>query len=495
MSRHHQKRRRQSPSSTIIYVPDRDSDTYIPPRQTERREKSCLTWLKLALGAFIPLAIGICTVVITVQQQHNEDRRFQQTQDNENRRREQDQQQADSLHYQNVYSHYIVDISNSIFKQQNQTTIFVDNRSRLDYIRSQTLTTLVDLDCQRKTWLFEFLYENKLLPSRDQSISMNLQNTNFSCITLKDTISKKFVFKGLALSSVDLNNASFIKCLFLDCVDFSDSSMGHIRLIQSSFYCFNETTLFKRAMLSHANFYRVFLYNVSFDGADLTYANFTSAVFNGKIVLTGTDLAFTTFKDVVVEDSFSMIIANANMTGASFLEDKSLTKAMSQGQIDIMNVILPNGTWLLNETRNWIENGNAETNYTSLGIPNWQELSSSPDTILPTLSVIHLNESSSEAECHLSFNTKCQGGVTQVRLYSFTSSPSFPEPSVFLINGTDQLYWQKRTISEKIRFDVESVVVEIERSNHTGLCYIDNIEFYVRRSGKQKREVTDTYRV
>ncbi|CAF4462083.1 unnamed protein product, partial [Adineta steineri] len=117
-------------------------------RQTERHEKPYMTWLNLALSAFIPLAIGVGTVVITMQQQHNEDRRFQQIQDNEYRRHEQDQQQADSLHYQNVYSHYITDISNSIFKQQNQTTIFVDNRTRLDYIRSQTLTTLVDLDCQ-----------------------------------------------------------------------------------------------------------------------------------------------------------------------------------------------------------------------------------------------------------------------------------------------------------------------------------------------------------
>ncbi|CAF4337584.1 unnamed protein product, partial [Adineta steineri] len=56
-----------------------------------------------------------------------------------------------------------------------------------------------------------------------------------------------------------------------------------------------------------------------------------------------------------------MIITNANMTGASIMEHEWFTEAMSKGQIEIMNVILPNGTWLLNETRNWIENGNAET--------------------------------------------------------------------------------------------------------------------------------------
>jgi hypothetical protein len=162
--------------------------------------------------------IGIGTVVITLQQQKNEDRRVQQTQDNEDRRfqqtqenedrrrnqdqhianwtREQDQQQADNLHYQNVYSRYIIDISNSIFKQQIYTATFADNRTRFDYIRSQTLTALVDLDCQRKTWLFEFLHENQLLPSLLQSTSLKLQGANLSCITFKSTNSKIFQFYG-----------------------------------------------------------------------------------------------------------------------------------------------------------------------------------------------------------------------------------------------------------------------------------------------------------
>ena len=373
MSRHHPNRGRQPSPSTIIHVKDRDSDLRIPPRQTEQRESRSLTWVTLALGALIPLAIGIGTVVITVQQQKNEDRRFQQTQDNEDRRRnqdqhianwtrEQDQQQADNLHYQNVYSHFVIDISNSIFKQQNHTTTFVDNRTRLDYIRSQTLIALVDLDCQRKTWLFEFLHKNQLLPSFLHLTSMKLQGANFSCITLKSTNSKRFEFKGLVLASVALTNASFIDCYFSNGFDFSDSSMEHINLIQSKFSCIDGTTRFERAMLSHANFYGVVLCNVSFNGADLSYANFTAVTFHGTINLTGTDLAFTTFKDVILLDAFFVIITNANMTGASTLEDGWFHRALSQGQIEIANVILPNGTWLWNETKNWIRNGNAEKN-------------------------------------------------------------------------------------------------------------------------------------
>jgi len=361
MRRHDHSQRRRSPSPpTIIHVTDRDSDTTTPARQTGRRETCCLTWSNLALGALIPLMIGIGTVVITLQQQKNEDRRRDQDQHIANWTREQDQQQTDNLHYQNVYSRYIIDISNAIFKQQNYTATFVDSDARFGYIRSQTLTALVDLDCQRKTWLFEFLHENQLLPSLLQSTSLKLQGANLSCITVKSTISKTYKFYGLKLPSVDLENGSFIKCSFFDGVNFTGSSMENITFTQSIFNCSDGKTRFEHAMMSHTNFYDAYLCNVSFNGTDLSYADFTKAVFQGTFDLTGTDLAFTTFKDVGVYADFSMIINNANMTGASILEDEWFNRARYQGQIEMMNVILPNGTWLWNETINLIQNGNAE---------------------------------------------------------------------------------------------------------------------------------------
>jgi uncharacterized protein YjbI with pentapeptide repeats len=332
-----------------------------PVRQTGR-ETCCLTWSNLALGALIPLMIGIGTVVITLQQQKNEDRRRDQDQHIANRMREQDQQQADNLHYQNVYSRYIIDISNAIFKQQSYTETFVDNRTRFDYIRSQTLTALVDLDCQRKTWLFEFLHENQLLPSLLQSTSLKLQGANLSCITLKSTNSKTYEFYGLELPSVDLENASFINCNFRDGSNFNGSSMENIKFTQSLFLFNDGKNRFEHAMLSQSNFYGAVLCNVSFNRADLSYANFTAAAFLRTIDLTGTDLAFTTFKDVGMRADFSMIITDANMTGASILEYEWFNRAMYQGQIEMMNVILPNGTWLWNETINLIQNGDAEKN-------------------------------------------------------------------------------------------------------------------------------------
>ncbi len=51
----------------------------------------------------------------------------------------------------------------------------------------------------------------------------------------------------------------------------------------------------------------------------------------------------------------------------------------------------------------------------------------------------------------------------------------------FFVNGTDQLYWQKQTISGQIPGNTIYIVLAIERTDHRGLCYVDNIELYVRR--------------
>jgi hypothetical protein len=116
-----------------------DLSTITPPseRPPSRREQRCLSWSNIALGALIPLAIGIFAVVQFLQQQKIDDQRRTQDQqianltrikdielanltriqdrEFEGKRRDQDQQQADELHYQNVYKTYIEDISNAIF--------------------------------------------------------------------------------------------------------------------------------------------------------------------------------------------------------------------------------------------------------------------------------------------------------------------------------------------------------------------------------------------
>ena len=112
---------------------------------------------------------------------------------------------------------------------------------------------------------------------------------------------------------------------------------------------------------------------------------------------------------------------------------------------------------------------------------------------------------SSEVEYHLSFDIAgCQGGCLLIVLTIFSSATT-PSQSgkplfwfishlrlislfhlVFCVNGTDELHWQKRAISERIRVNTDVIQAEIARVEHKGLCYVDNVEFYVRRSGSKK---------
>lgn len=122
-----------------------------------------------------------------------------------------------------------------------------------------------------------------------------------------------------------------------------------------------------------------------------------------------------------------------------------------------------------------------------------------------SLSEIKVFIQSSEGEYHLSFDIAgCQGGCVLIVLTIY-SSITIPFESgissfcfighlrlislfhlVFCVNGTDQLHWQKRTISERISNDTDVIQAEITRRGHTGLCYLDNVEFYVRRSISKK---------
>jgi uncharacterized protein YjbI with pentapeptide repeats len=376
---------------------DKPTSVSIPPpseNSPSRRETRCLTWSNVFLDAMIPLMIGIFTIVAFVLQQQNEDRRREQDQlignltrqkdmdlanltrqqDHhfEEDRRAQDQHQADDLHYQEVFKSYIEDISDALFKQQTDKT-FINNQTLLSYIRSKTLIALEELDCGRKTRLFVFLCENVLLPrivqfNNGTNLSLDLSSANLSYISLKRSLYKRFIFDSLCLSSVDLTNASFIGCEFLNGVNFSDSVMENAKFTNSRFECSLDTVSgthisFDRAVLTGADFRGSFLCDISFTGTDLSNANFSNVCFQGKVHFEGANLTNTDFFKSRRLSVFSMDIVNSNMIGAIFSSD--LNTAIRLGNIYMNNVILPNGTWSMNQS-NLIFNGNAEVNVSFL---------------------------------------------------------------------------------------------------------------------------------
>lgn len=98
MNANHQRRQRQtslslSPAMDVTGSVSDNARNF--KAQSRRCDRRCLKWSNVALEALIPLMIGVGTAVITLQQQKNEDRRFQQLQDNEDRRFRQTQDNED----------------------------------------------------------------------------------------------------------------------------------------------------------------------------------------------------------------------------------------------------------------------------------------------------------------------------------------------------------------------------------------------------------------
>ena len=341
-------------------------------------DSSCLIWTNVALAALIPLMIGIATVVITVQQQKNEGERrnhdLQIARDN----REQDQRQADELYLQDVYKTYIQDVSSTLFiDQQNANFSSIENQSKLAYVRSQTLTALDELDAQRKTRLFLFLYENSLLPrisssnENDNEISLVLSRANLANINLANIRSNRLQFKRLSLPSVDLTNSSFIGCDFIDGVDFRDSAMDNVKFNASDFRCRKVyldvdspleeiSAFFNDATLVRADFAAAQLCDISFKGVKMAYSNFSRTRFWGRFDIIGTDLRYADFRGSRILAPMFITIENTNMIDAQ-LDNSAFQLATIEGRLRMMNVILPNGTWIVNDM-NVISNGNAEQN-------------------------------------------------------------------------------------------------------------------------------------
>ena len=335
----------------------------------KKKSGKWLAWTNIALGALIPLSIGIGTVVITIVQQKNEDQRKNQERELDDRRyvldqlianlsREQDQQAAETLHYQSVYRSYIQDISSKLYTQQlssagYQASFFVNDSTKFLYLRSQTLTVLRDLDWERRTEVFLFLYYNQLLPriGGQPSDSLDLSGAILSNITVKTTSYKIIQFQQLSLISIDLSNSSFIQCHFHHGVNFAGSSMTGMNFSGSVFYTGGGDTTFTKTILTWADYNDAHFVGPSYlQDVDLTYAGFCRVRTREYVYVNDTKLMFSNFTDAMFDKSW--YIHNTDMTGAVI--GRQLMEKMQ-----LNNVILPNKTWVMNE-KFFIRNGDAE---------------------------------------------------------------------------------------------------------------------------------------
>jgi uncharacterized protein YjbI with pentapeptide repeats len=288
-------------------------------QKTTNKKKRRFQWSKFILQGSIPLSIAIFTIISYIQTQQIDARQREQdleianktrAQDlliadlarmkdwniaqtgldiaNETRiqdrqlvdeQREDDRQLQQDLHHQELYSKYIDDISTIIYKQpQLNQPLFLDDEAKYLYIRRKTLLTLKEIDSERRSQLFIFLYENDLLPDRTKlNKTISLEGADLHNITIKSSLSKKYIFNELTLESVNLVNSTFIDCIFVGGSHFIDSSMSNISFINSRFECVNGTgpiNIFAQVSLDYSKFEKTSLCTTKFNVAKLIGSSF-----------------------------------------------------------------------------------------------------------------------------------------------------------------------------------------------------------------------------
>ncbi|CAF4783154.1 unnamed protein product [Rotaria sp. Silwood1] len=267
--------------------------------------------------------IGVFTVVTTVLQQKLSYQQREQDKEDARLFRQQSERQADNLRIETVFDNYVNDVS-ELLTVKNQT-------QNLVHIRTKTLTSLRQLDAERKQHLFLFLYESGLIYHHHMepiSSLLRVNFANFNDIFFKGTIEIQCSFPRLYLHEVYLSNSSFIDC-YIDRANFSNAIMYkatffNTLIIRSSF---------KFALLVKANFSNSKLATMDFSAASLVESVFTGALWKEG----------------------NVNFANTNLTGA-IISNEQLHNST------LYNCILPNGTWGLIYTKNLVVNGDVEQN-------------------------------------------------------------------------------------------------------------------------------------
>lgn len=287
-------------------------------KKIETNHRLCL---KLTLSALIPLMIGVFTIVTTILQQKSSYQQREQDKHDAHLLREQSHRLADNLQKESVLVNYLNDISN-LLMSQNHTKILI-------HIRTKTLTSLRQLDADRKRYLLLYLYESELLYQDldyQNPLGLKISGADFNGIQFIGTIYNKCSFVRIHLFDVYLSNTSFNEC-YIDRSNFSYSKMSNAKFFQGTLI----RVTFKFSLLDNTCFCYMKLSMMNFVGATLVEANFTGSYW----------------------EKANVDFTNANLTEA-ILSDVQLTNSTLE------NAVLPNKTWGPIEMKNLVINGDLD---------------------------------------------------------------------------------------------------------------------------------------
>jgi uncharacterized protein YjbI with pentapeptide repeats len=345
--------------------------------------------------------------------------RRKQDQELDDRRYNLEEEQTDKLRYQTIFTGFVDDISNILYKSQNNQSTFKTETLRLKYIRRKTLVLLRQLDGDFKGQVIRFLYDNELLadyPAEGTTVAL-LQGADLSDMVITDLIGREkrdkcepqnrptASFENLTFLSVVLTNALFIRCCFYD-LQVNSSTMNNITFNSIIGGKNTVANIFSGNIMDYSNFQHSNLRDTKFIASNMQYSNFDQAKLqfvefgedfyknlkyyeapNGETLL----LAHATFRKAIltitkfynVDLSYSnfsgaqlhgvVFFANTNLSYSDFSQVRFLKRVdfinvnLSGCNIDLSstlvgfgNVVLPNGTWT-NEDFNMVQDGGAET--------------------------------------------------------------------------------------------------------------------------------------
>ncbi|CAF3793996.1 unnamed protein product [Rotaria magnacalcarata] len=253
--------------------------------------------LKFISALFLPLALGVFTVVITLQQQsaakqqrdedrtaaeqqRAEDRNASRLQRFEDRNASQEQRQLerdlDDQRYKNgMFDTYIKEMG-KLLQENNGSLTF--NRVTATLARVKTLNIFRQLDGQRNIRVIRFLYEAEQLTETQENRSLDLSTAKLLDIDFHNTAVDEKSWDQLSLTSAYFNNATAYWSNFkqVTCVGarFDDTNLSG-----STFWHANaKRTSFKRVDLTKVEFTGANLYKADFNGTNITDGQLQSAL-------------------------------------------------------------------------------------------------------------------------------------------------------------------------------------------------------------------------
>ena len=171
--------------------------------------------LKAVSSAFIPMMIGIFTIVLALQQhqlgiknRQNDLAIAEEQCKEEARRRQHDLNMADKLHMDNIFSTYITEICQLLLTSDSN-----GNRTiRYSVIRAKTLIVLRQIDTSRKLLVIQFLFEIGLIQwNRVEKSSEILCEADLQSLRLGNEDMETIRLRSDSFLGALLNNATFVK--------------------------------------------------------------------------------------------------------------------------------------------------------------------------------------------------------------------------------------------------------------------------------------------